>query len=323
METKRIQNIVKFGAGLMIFALVTVLSGTSFASQSKGGAHWGYTGTEGPSHWGDLSSTYTTCKTGHQQSPIDIRSTGTKSGQPIGFDYKDTALKTLNNGHTIQVNHGASSHSMLPGGSYQLLQFHFHSPSENTLNGRQYDMEIHFVHKNAQGQLAVVGVFVEQGQSNPAIQTLWDNLPATVNHENVVSSTSFNPAVLLPQDGTYYHFQGSLTTPPCSENVQWHVMKTPLQASRAQIERFVSVIGHNARPVQASNQRAVTEIAVGQHAAAMPTTSHTTGSSHSGGSGQGGGTHSGGGVVFCWWQRRVRACLKRWRDRDDGQLRWQ
>ena len=248
-----------------------------------GATHWGYSGNEGPSHWGDLNNNYSTCKTGQRQSPIDIRSTGSEKGEPIGIDFKNSPLKTLNNGHTIQVNHAANSYSMMPNGNYKLLQFHFHSPSENTLNGRQYDMEIHFVHKNAQGQLAVVGVFVEEGHSNPDIETLWNNLPSSVNHENVVNSISFNPAELLPKDGTYYYFQGSLTTPPCSENVQWHVMKTPLQASRAQIDKFVSIIGHNNRPVQASNHRTITEMNVGHNVLAAQMNSHSGGgSSHSG-----------------------------------------
>ncbi|MCP4688107.1 MAG: hypothetical protein GY859_08660, partial [Desulfobacterales bacterium] len=180
------------------------------------------------------------------------------------FDYRDSPLKIINNGHTVQVNMASGSHMQVGDHIYKLLQFHFHSPSENTWRGSPFAMEVHLVHKDDQGRLAVVGVFMERGRENPFIQTLWNNLPAGVGHEKTGGHVSVNAGELLPANGSYYHFTGSLTTPPCTEGVRWFVMKSPIQASAAQVERFVALIGHNARPTQPLNGRSVSEVAAGR-----------------------------------------------------------
>jgi methyl-accepting chemotaxis protein len=219
-----------------------------FAS-SGGGVHWGYTGNDGPQYWGDLSSEYATCKTGTAQSPIDISKTTSADLNDIEFDYRDTPLKVLNNGHAIQVNYTSDSFMRVGSNVYKVLQLHFHSPSENTFRGKPYAMEMHIVHKNAQGQLGVVGVFMKEGHSNPIIQKIWDSMPNRANRENVTKG-SISAAELLPDNGSYYHWSGSLTTPPCSEGVMWYMMQNPIEVSRAQVDKFLAVIGPDARPTQ-------------------------------------------------------------------------
>ncbi|MCP4688730.1 MAG: HAMP domain-containing protein, partial [Desulfobacterales bacterium] len=182
----------------------------------------------------------------------------------LKFDYRDSPLKIINNGHTVQVNMASGSHMQVGDHIYQLLQFHFHSPSENTWRGSPFAMEVHLVHEDDQGRLAVVGVFMERGRENPFIQTLWNNLPAGVGHEKTGGHVLVNAGELLPANGSYYHFTGSLTTPPCTEGVRWFVIKSPIQASAAQVERFVALIGHNARPTRPLNGRSVTEVAAGR-----------------------------------------------------------
>lgn len=251
-----------------IFALCCLAAGCLWAISTQaaaphGGAHWGYAGAEGPGSWGSLSPEYAVCGSGLSQSPIDIGKTVPAALGDIEFDYKSDTLKVVNNGHTIQVNHSGGSHIRVGGKTYKLLQYHFHSPSENTYRRKPYAMEMHLVHKNEQGELAVIGVFMKQGAANQVIQNIWDNMPHELNHEQQNNNLRVSPAELLPLNGTYYHFSGSLTTPPCSEGVMWYVMKNPIEVSGAQVQRFVSTIGHNARPVMPLGNRQVVEVAKG------------------------------------------------------------
>ncbi|MGR3316886.1 MAG: carbonic anhydrase [Candidatus Anammoxibacter sp.] len=253
-------------AVLMIMFLFAGLCVSSFAGDHGGhGAHWGYEGNEGPNKWGSLADEYALCGKGNSQSPVDISMTGNVVVDTGGikFHYEDTPLAIVNNGHTVQVNYKSDSYINIGARKYKLLQFHFHSPSENMVEGKHYNMEVHFVHKNDDNQLAVVAVFLKEGKENPFIKTLWDNLPSEVNHENVVEKISINAADLLPQDGSYYHFTGSLTTPPCSEHVNWNVLKTPVEVSKDQIKTFLTLIGQNARPAQPLFARSVIEINTG------------------------------------------------------------
>jgi methyl-accepting chemotaxis protein len=292
----------------VVLTIVMLFAFNSYASGGHG-THWGYEGAAGPGSWGDLSQEYATCKTGMSQSPVNIAHTVKADLGDIEFDYKDSPLKILNNGHAIQVNNSADSYIRVNGKTYKLLQFHFHSPSEDTVNGKHYAMQVHFVHKNDEGQLAVVGVFLKKGEHNPLIQTLWDNLPHEVNHENVNSHVSVNGANLLPSDGSYYHFSGSLTTPPCSEGVKWYVMKNPIEVSSAQVKTFVSTLGHTARPTQPLHERAVIEVSKDKVVFASIQGSHAGGSGHGSssqgntghapglsGGGHTSGGHSGGGL---------------------------
>ncbi len=272
---------------LLIMATIMLFAFNGYAS--GGGAQWTYEGAAGPSNWGDLSSAYGTCKLGMSQSPVNIASSSTMRADlgPIEFDYRETPLRMLNNGHAIQVNYTSDSYMRVSGKTYKLLQFHFHSPSEDTVNGKHYDMQAHFVHNNNEGQLAVVGVFLKKGNHNPFIQTLWDEMPSEVNHEQT-GHAKINGAQLLPSNGSYYHFSGSLTTPPCSEDVQWYVMQTPLEVSAKQIKKFVSAVGHNARPAQPLNDRGVIAVKTGS-----PVFAHIEGLSGSSGGHQAAASQSG------------------------------
>ena len=235
------------------------------ASHGAGGgqrsaAHWGYTGEYGPSRWAEVKPEFETCAAGKEQSPIDIKTSEVERANltPIEFDYLSSPLKILDNGHTIQVNYAPGSFITVAGEQYQLLQFHFHRPSEERVNGKSYEMVAHFVHKNSAGKLAVVGVLLQRGRENELISTLWRNLPSEIGRELAVPA-DIDAAQLLPDNQAYFNFAGSLTTPPCSEGVNWFVLKTPVDVSAAQVARFAKSYRLNSRPVQALNQRVVRE----------------------------------------------------------------
>lgn len=218
---------------------------------AKDEVHWGHTGATGPEKWGDLSEEFATCKTGKSQSPIDLKGAIDENLPKISFNYKAVPLKVLNNGHTIQVDQQGGGTAKIDGKEYNLLQFHFHAPSEHTVSGKSYPMEFHLVHKNAEGRLAVVGVFIKEGKENPALKAAWENMPDKGGVEKAVASANFNSADILPKDKDGFHrYEGSLTTPPCSEGVLWTVLKEPIEMSKAQIDKFKSLMHENARPVQ-------------------------------------------------------------------------
>ncbi|WP_455207052.1 carbonic anhydrase [Kaarinaea lacus] len=229
------------------------------AIAGEGHSHWGYKGHAGPEHWGDLNATFATCKTGSAQSPIDIKFDALAKGSvgDIQFIYKDISPEILNNGHTIQVNYDNGSAMKFNGQGYNLAQFHFHTPSENTVNGKHYPMEMHLVHKNDKGELAVVGVFFKEGKRNAELDKAWSKMPTEGGAKEMLAGVSINATNLLPVKKQFSHFQGSLTTPPCSEGVNWFVMQEPIEASREQIAQFNKVIGDNARPTQPLNDRKV------------------------------------------------------------------
>lgn len=219
-----------------------------------GEVHWSYEGHEGPEYWGSLSEDFSACSAGRMQSPIDVSGTAAGGGGDVAFDYHDTALALVNNGHTVQVNVGGDSTATLAGRRYTLLQFHFHSPSEHTVDGRHYDLEAHFVHRNEEGKLAVVGVFMEASGANGALQAIWDHMPAEEG-ETSVAGVSVNAASLLPASHGFTTYAGSLTTPPCTEGVSWFVMKEPVAVSAAQVEAFRAIMPANNRPTQPLNGR--------------------------------------------------------------------
>jgi len=259
----------------------------SAMAADHGGADWAYSGAAGPAHWGDLSQEYALCSTGLNQSPIDIVQTVRKDLGPLVFAYQSAPLSVVNNGHAIQANHKAGSFIKVQGKLYKLLQYHFHSPSENTHRGKPYDMELHLVHKSEQGELAVVGVFMRQGAANQLVQTLWDNLNPKVAQSRNLPHLLVNPVDLLPYNGSYYHFKGSLTTPPCSQDVQWYLLKDSIEVSAAQIEKFVGIIGHNARPVNPLNGREIVEVSQGKIINAGVVVTNDHGNSGHGGVAQG------------------------------------
>src|SRR4030042_4507572 len=181
--------------------------------------HWGYEGEGSPANWGTLKPEFAVCGSGMSQSPIDIDRAIKASLDKIVFSYKETPVKIINNGHSIQVNYEPGSSITVDGQTYELIQFHFHAPSEHALKGKLLDMELHLVHKNDRGELAVVGVFLKKGAPNKVIKVLWDNIPKEINKENIVDGIAVNASAMLPSDSGYYHYYGSLTTPPCTEGV--------------------------------------------------------------------------------------------------------
>lgn len=229
------------------------------AAKPAHGPHWSYEGKDGPQNWAKLSPEFAPCGSGKFQSPIDIREGIRLNLDPIKFEYKSSPLRILDNGHTVQVNYGMGSSIWVNGEKYSLVQFHFHKPSEERIEGKSFDMVVHLVHKNMMGQLAVVAVMLRNGAPNPLVQTLWTHLPLQSGKEGMPKNVSIDANQLLPQDRAYYTFLGSLTTPPCSEGVLWLVMKTPMQVSRAQIAAFGRLYENNARPVQQANRRLIKE----------------------------------------------------------------
>jgi carbonic anhydrase len=247
---------------LILLALYSALGVAKpiFAQEKTAAStHWTYSGPNGPSHWGDLEPDFATCKNGKRESPIDIKNARRDSAlPPIQFDYKPSPLKIINNGHTIRVDYAPGSSITVDGKTFPLTQFHFHRPSEEEIAGRKSDMVIHLVHERSDGT-AVVAVLVKSGAENPAIQKLWANLPKTEGKEEEVANLAINAADLLPTDRNYYTFDGSLTTPPCSEGVEWFVLKTPIEISIGQIATFAKFYPMNARPIQPMNGREVRE----------------------------------------------------------------
>nr|VFJ47666.1 MAG: carbonic anhydrase [Candidatus Kentron sp. FM]VFJ61894.1 MAG: carbonic anhydrase [Candidatus Kentron sp. FM]VFK06090.1 MAG: carbonic anhydrase [Candidatus Kentron sp. FM] len=234
------------------------LNGIAFAKDATHGhASWSYEGATGPENWGDLDKEFVLCKTGTVQSPIDITGS-TKSDPPsldIQYQSDSGAFQVLNNGHTIKVTNDAGNRIDIDNQSYNLLQFHFHTPSENQIDGKAAAMEVHLVHQNADKELAVVGVLIEEGKENSVLTAIWEKMPQEAGEEIEISDKTFDVTAFLPEDKAYFHFMGSLTTPPCSEQVRWFVMKNPIEFSSEQIAKFKETIGHSVRPVQPLNGR--------------------------------------------------------------------
>lgn len=218
---------------------------------------WGYTGDIGPAHWGDLSPAFAACKLGEAQSPIDLADAPNVRPHELEFRYGPVPLEVVNNGHTIQVNYTPGSTLVASGKEYALVQFHFHHLSEHTVSGRPTDMELHFVHQDADGGLAVVGVLLTSGRHNPSLEQVWANMPTDKDEKRFVAGATINAKDLLPANLSYFSYLGSLTTPPCSEGVSWYVLRDGIEVSPAQIDRFAALYPDNARPTQPLNGRAV------------------------------------------------------------------
>jgi carbonic anhydrase len=220
--------------------------------------HWAYDGENGPANWGKINAAWAKCGTGDRQSPIDIRNGIKVELEQISFDYRPSGFSVVDNGHTVQVTVGGGNYITVMNRMYELQQFHFHRPSEERINGKSFEMVVHMVHKDAEGRLAVVAVLVERGKAQNVIQTIWNNLPLEKN--DVVSPTIvIDTNDLLPVRRDYFTYMGSLTTPPCSENVLWMVMKEPVQASAEQLALFSRLYPLNARPIQAASGRVIKE----------------------------------------------------------------
>jgi carbonic anhydrase len=237
---------VRLALALIALAFVTAEAGETTR-------HWAYSGPNGPANWGE------TCAGGKSQSPIDI---GTASAThqkvaPLAFRYRPTALHIIDNGHSIQVDVDKGSTLAAGAARFSLVQFHFHKPSEEAIDGRRSAMVLHLVHRSAEGELAVVAVLLREGAANSLVSTLWRNFPKHKAHEESPTGVTINPSRLLPTERSYFSYVGSLTTPPCTEGVRWFVLKSPVSLSTAEIGTFANLYPANARPLQRVNGRQI------------------------------------------------------------------
>ncbi|RMH17222.1 MAG: carbonic anhydrase family protein [Gammaproteobacteria bacterium] len=221
-------------------------------------AHWSYEGKTGPAHWGKLDEAYAMCKHGMNQSPINILDAIKAELPPLNIHYQPGSTAILNNGHTIQVDYKKGNVLKMDGHEFVLKQFHFHSPSENQIKGVSYPLEAHLVHADAKGNLAVVAIMFETGKKNDVIEALWKKMPKHEDDRHSLERSKIHVGDLLPPNLDYYRYNGSLTTPPCSEGVRWFVLKTPVPVSEEQVKTFEQVMHHhNNRPTQPLNARKV------------------------------------------------------------------
>jgi carbonic anhydrase len=240
---------------LLIFSLISSISAQAVA----GGPEWTYEGASGPEHWGELSPEFSLCDTGRNQSPVDLIADLDANLPELAFDYHGTPLRETNNGHTIRIDIQPGNFLRIDEDDLrtELKQAHFHSPSEHTVGGRHTPMEIHLVHMDDGGNLTVVGIMIEEGEENPKLSQIWAFMPDRKGESKEAPVSVFEAGV-LPPTRDYFRYNGSLTTPPCSEGVRWIVLKDPLTASAEQIATFKAKIGEASnRPVQPHNARLI------------------------------------------------------------------
>lgn len=246
-----------FTDAICIAAISTVIFNPSPSLAQEDEPQWGYGGAFNPTHWNELSSEFESCELGRDQSPVNVNMTDEGEPAEMEFNYQPTAVKVVDLVNTIQVEGYKSDNTVnIEGEVYQLVQFHFHTPSEHQIDNESSAMELHLVHQNDAGELAVVGVMMEPGEENATIASIWDAIP---NNDKADGDSSINidAASLLPEDRTFVSYAGSLTTPPCSEGVSWNLMLEPIEISLEQIETFQSLHPYNARPIQPLNGRSL------------------------------------------------------------------
>lgn len=237
---------------VLSLTILMLISNTVLASDGS----WGYSGHTGPENWAKLTPENGACA-GKNQSPINLTGFVKSDLQPIKFNYSKGGNEILNNGHTVQVNYEKGSSIRIDDVTFSLLQFHFHAPSENNINGISYPLEAHFVHADKDGNLAVVALMYKEGATNRELEKAFSQMPRHAGDKSILSA-AVSADNMLPVSRDYYRFNGSLTTPPCSEGVRWMVMKSAVTASKLQILAFKNVLHEsNNRPVQALNARKV------------------------------------------------------------------
>ncbi len=244
----------------MKFTFLIASAAAVFATSAQAGGpptEWGYEGPKDARHWGQLDPLFKTCAAGKRQSPINLDVAEVEKGglKPIPFSYKAGAGEVLNNGHTLQINLANSGTARFDGLEYRLVNVHFHTPSEEKINSMKFHMSAHFFHRAGDLKLAVVAVMFKLGKENAALKAMFDNMPDKEGKKFALPS--FNPVDILPADPTYFFYMGSLTEPPCTEDVKWYVMKTPLEISFAQLDAFKKLFRMNARYTQAINGRRI------------------------------------------------------------------
>jgi len=246
------RQITRLGSAAALTLALALPSGAGLASD---GAHWGYEGETGPEYWGSLDEAYIACDEGTEQSPIDIPADAPVNADDVVYAYGDTVLNIVNNGHGIQVNYDTGSSAEIDGTEYALEQFHFHSLSEHSAAGEHQAMEMHLVHADAGGNNAVIGVLIVEGEENAALAPVWDNMPADEGDPVTIEGVVVNVDDLLPAERSYVAYDGSLTTPACTEGVNWHVLATPVELSADQLAAFRAIHDGTNRPVQPMNER--------------------------------------------------------------------
>ena len=223
--------------------------------------HWGYEGAGAPENWGKLSPKFSICAAGRNQSPIDIKNTVDADLPPINFKYNMLSpADIINDGHTVQVNLWSGGEITLDGEQFTLKQFNFHTPSENTIDGKKFPLEMQLVHLNKKNEIAIVSILFEPGKDDDLLTTLWKNIPLKAGESHKLDAKALKTMEFESKLNSYYRFNGSLTTPPCTEGVRWIVMKNTRHVSQAQVLAFQKALTHsNNRPVQAMNARVIVE----------------------------------------------------------------
>ncbi|MEE4014835.1 carbonic anhydrase family protein [Roseibium sp. FZY0029] len=240
--------------------LLTAAAAIAFTSSAMAATpqHWSYEGAGGPTHWGALSAKFAACESGMEQSPVDLTHAVKADPADIEFHWnKDADWTVVNNGHSIQANSDDAGYIVLDGKDYKLAQFHFHTPSEHAIDGKRFPMEVHFVNVADDGEFAVIGAMIEGGGDNTLFDAVMDAAPAKEGGSAEIGKE--DPASLLGQKDSFFRYEGSLTTPPCSQTVVWTIMKEPLKVSDAEIKKFQGIYQMNARPLQEIGRRFILE----------------------------------------------------------------
>jgi carbonic anhydrase len=224
-------------------------------------SHWDYAGPEGPAHWADIGPAYDLCRDGREQSPINIVHSRPAKLAPLLLNYVPVQLRILDTGHYVQINSPNGGSLNIGGKSYPIVQFHFHHPSEEVIDGHSYSMDAQLLHTDAQGHAAVVAILFTVGKENSFVQVLWDHIPNRLGLEDVPAGVTFDLSGMLPTSRDYYSYAGSLTTPPCTEGIRWYILETPVEISAAQLAVMAKLYPHNARPLQPLIGRQVLEYA--------------------------------------------------------------
>jgi carbonic anhydrase len=258
LDRRRLVRLSAMTAGSVALGVAGLWGRGAWPAGAQDDVHWAYDGDEGPEHWGELDPDYALCSTGKAQSPIDIVDPKDTDLANIEINYHPMSpMKIVNNGHTIQVVVDPGNTLTLDGVEYELLQFHFHQPSEHLIAGEHQPLEMHLVHKTAEGNTTVLGVLLKEGSGGEPFAPIFSNLPTEVGTEQTIDVT-VNLIDLLPESRITYRYEGSLTTPPCTEGVHWLVFTEPAEISAEQIATAAK-FKTNARPVQPLNGRTVEE----------------------------------------------------------------
>ncbi|BCD61541.1 carbonic anhydrase [Nitratiruptor sp. YY08-26] len=244
-----------------VFVIAGILTGLLFAGVSGEGhhaehKHWGYSGSEGPKHWGEIDPKFRMCKFGVNQSPVDMTRFIEAKLPKLQIIYAGISQNVVNNGHTIKVTTQGKNEVVVDGIPFVLLQYHFHTPSENMINGKHFPMEAHFVHKSKEGEYLVIALMFKEGEKNRALEKVLTYLDPKVGHKQPLKEM-FNPGDFFPKKLDYYRYDGSFTTPPCTEGVRWIVLKNSVEASKEQIAKMHKIMGSNNRPTQPLHARVI------------------------------------------------------------------